>query len=212
MTEINIQALWGSNNRGDWVNALEHYWSPVKPSHVELERGMDTLDLERVRAMNAEEWFEFLLKDYFRWKYTAANRFASTTKHLKLQVEEWGVQKLHTFKDDIFQRAPDDVKAGLKAALQIGGLGTAGASGLLSLLFPALYGTVDQFVVKALLKVPDLEERDELLSMNPEGLTVTQGVILIEIMKRKAQQLNELFGTQEWTPRKVDMVLWAVRG
>jgi hypothetical protein len=104
------------------------------------------------------------------------------------------------------------VKAGLQAAMQIGGLGTAGASGLLSLLFPALYGTVDQFVVKALLQIPDLEERDELLSMNPEGLTVTQGVILIEIMKRKAQQLNELFGTQEWTPRKVDMVLWAVRG
>ncbi|HIK81794.1 MAG TPA: hypothetical protein EYF93_02680, partial [Planctomycetes bacterium] len=82
MTEINIQALWGSNNRGDWVNALEHYWSPVNPSRVELERGMDTLDLERVRAMNAEEWFEFLLKDYFRWKYTDARRFGSTTKYL----------------------------------------------------------------------------------------------------------------------------------
>jgi hypothetical protein len=123
-----------------------------------------------------------------------------------------GKEKLLSFRDDIFELAPGDIQRGLKATMQIRGLGTAGASGLLSLLFPALYGTVDQFVVKALLQIPDLPERHPLERMNPEGLTVTQGVILIEIMKRKAQQLNELFGTQEWTPRKVDMVLWAVRG
>ena len=211
MTEINIQALWDCSDRGAWVGALEHYWSFVKPTHEVLERQMDTLDPEKIRKMNADEWFEFLLNDYFRWKYTAANRYASTTKHLKLQVEEWGVQKLHSFKDDIFQLAPTDVKAGLKAAMQIRGLGTAGASGLLSLLFPALYGTVDQFVVKALLQVPDLPEREQLERMNPESLTVNQGVILIEIMARKAQQLNVQFDSQEWTPRKVDMILWAVR-
>ena len=211
MTEINIQTLWGSSNRGDWVNALERYWSRVDRGHVELERQMDSLDPEKIRKMNADEWFEFLLNDYFRWKYTAANRYASTTKHLKLQVEEWGVQKLHSFKDDIFQLAPTDVKAGLKAAMQIRGLGTAGASGLLSLLFPELYGTVDQFVVKALLQVPDLPERQQLERMNPEGLTVSQGVLLIEIMQRKAQQLNRQFEVNEWTPRKIDKVLWAVR-
>ena len=98
-----------------------------------------------------------------------------------------------------------------KAAMQIRGLGTAGASGLLSLLFPALYGTVDQFVVKALLQVPDLPQRQQLERMNPEGLTVSQGVVLIEIMIRKAQQLNVQFDSRDWTPRKVDMVLWAVR-
>jgi hypothetical protein len=211
MTEINIQALWDSSDRGAWVGALDHYWSFVKPTHEELERQMDTLDPERIRAMNADEWFEFLHKEYFRWKYTAANRYASTTKHLKLQVDECGVQQLHSFKDDIFQFAPTDVTAALKAAMQIRGLGTAGASGLLSLLFPALYGTVDQFVVKALLQVPDLPERHPLERMNPEGLTVSQGVVLIEIMACKAQQLNVQFDSQEWTPRKVDMVLWAVR-
>ena len=211
MTEINIQALWSSSDRGAWVAAFEHYWSFVKPTHQELERQMDSLDPERIRAMNADEWFEFLHKEYYRWKYTAANRYATTTKHLNAQVEEWGVQKLHSFKDDIFQLAPTDVKAGLKAAMQIRGLGTAGASGLLSLLFPELYGTVDQFVVKALLQVPDLPERQQLERMNPEGLTVSQGVVLIEIMQRKAQQLNQQFGTEEWTPRKIDKVLWAVR-
>ena len=211
MTEINIQTLWGSSNRGDWVNALERYWSRVDRGHVELERQMDSLDPEKVREMNADEWFEFLHKEYYRWKYTAANRYATTTKHLNAQVEEWGVQKLHSFKDDIFQLAPTDVKAGLKAAMQIRGLGTAGASGLLSLLFPELYGTVDQFVVKALLQVPDLPERQQLERMNPEGLTVSQGVLLIEIMQRKAQQLNRQFEVNEWTPRKIDKVLWAVR-
>ena len=211
MTEINIQALWDCSDRGAWVGALDHYWSLVKPTHEELERQMDSLDPERVRAMNADEWFEFLLTEYFRWKYTAPNRYATTTHHFQRQADEMGKEKLLSFKDEIFQLAPTDVKAGLKAAMQIRGLGTAGASGLLSLLFPALYGTVDQFVVKALLQVPDLSERQQLERMNPESLTVTQGVVLIEIMQRKAQQLNVQFDSQEWTPRKVDMILWAVR-
>jgi hypothetical protein len=36
-------------------------------------------------------------------------------------------------------------------------------------------------------------------------------VLLIDIMRRKAIDLNALFGTVEWTPRMVDMILWATR-
>ena len=45
---------------------------------------------------------------------------------------------------------PSDVGAALQTALAIRGLGTAGASGLLALLYPRDLTTVDQFVVKAL--------------------------------------------------------------
>ena len=89
------------------------------------------------------------------------------------------------------------------------GLGPAGASGLLAVLFPAKFGTVDQFVVHALRKVRRLPERDALKRMNAESLTVSDGVVLIEIMRRKAISLNELLKTSGWTPRKVDKVLWA---
>ena len=92
-----------------------------------------------------------------------------------------------------------------------GGLGPAGASGLLALLFPARFGTVDQFVVGALRRVRCLPERDQLERMKPESLTIAHGVVLIEIMRRKAVSLNELFNTSGWTPRKIDKILWAQR-
>jgi hypothetical protein len=49
----------------------------------------------------------------------------------------------------------------------------------------------------------------ELDNMNPEGLKIKDGIILVEIMKEKANELNKKFDTDFWTPRKIDMVLWA---
>ena len=85
-----------------------------------------------------------------------------------------------------------------------------GASGLLSLLFPVKFATVDQFVVKALRKAPALPGRELLDHMNPESLSLQDGVILIRIMKQKADELNNLFKTNYWTPRKIDIILWAI--
>jgi len=96
----------------------------------------------------------------------------------------------------------------LKAACEIRGLGTAGASGLLAVLFPAYFGTVDQFAVKALRKIPGLQESSSVAAMDPDSLKVKDGCILIRIMRRKAEELNRTFSTRKWTPRKVDMVLW----
>ena len=45
--------------------------------------------------------------------------------------------------------------------------------------------------------------------MNPESLTNNDGVILVEIMREKAEELNRNFNTDFWTPRKIDMILWS---
>ncbi len=50
----------------------------------------------------------------------------------------------------------DDTRETLLAAKKTPGLGFAGASGLLALLYPQKFGTVDQFVVKTLRNVPTL--------------------------------------------------------
>ena len=169
--ELNsFDRLWRSSQEEVWHEAVDDYWRLVKPTHMELERDLDQLDPERLQKMNAQEWFNFLHDEYFRWKYTAANRLATTTQHLKRQAEEKGEEILLGFRDDIFEQAPIDLNKGLKAAMQIRGLGTAGASGLLSLIFPEKYGTVDQFIVKRLLEVPDLPELEAVKKMNPEGL------------------------------------------
>ena len=95
-------------------------------------------------------------------------------------------------------------------ATSIRGLGTAGASGLLSILFPQHFGTVDQFAVKALCQIEDLPEIETIRSMNPEGLTIRDGVLLIKILRVKAADNNRLFGGDFWTPRRIDMVLWTL--
>jgi hypothetical protein len=200
--------MWNTNDLDLWQKALNRYWTFVKPSNLELEKEMDQLDAEAVRAMNSKAWFTFLLEKYFRWKYTAPNRYASTTKLLRTYVANNELPALHTIKERLFALDKDNIQQCLAVACSIRGLGTAGASGLLAVLFPNSFGTVDQFVVKALRKIPDLPERDLIAAMNPECLKLSEGTILIRIMRRKAEELNRISSLVKWTPRKVDMVLW----
>jgi hypothetical protein len=200
--------MWNTNDPEVWQKALNRYWTFVKPSNLALEKEMDELDAETVRMMDSKEWFGFLLEKYFRWKYTAPNRYGSTTKMLRSYAANNELAGLHAIKERLFAADKDNIQQCLALASSIRGLGTAGASGLLAVLFPAHFGTVDQFAVKALAKVPELPERDLIAAMKPESLKLNEGTILIRIMRSKAVELNRAFSTTKWTPRKVDMVLW----
>ena len=200
--------MWNTNDHDLWQNALNRYWTFVKPSNLALEKEMDQLDAETVKMMDPQAWFVFLLEKYFRWKYTAPNRYGSTTKILRTYAANNELAALHAIKERLFASDKGKIQQCLALASSIRGLGTAGASGLLAVLFPRLFGTVDQFAVKALAKIPELPERDLIVAMNPESLKLYEGAILIRIMRHKAAELNRAFSTTEWTPRKVDMVLW----
>jgi len=102
----------------------------------------------------------------------------------------------------------NNIRLGLEAASEIRGLGTAGASGLLALMYPEKFASVDQFLVKALRQVSGLPEAAALAVMKPENLTIRNGVLLIDILRRKAAELNRNLGSTDWTPRKLDKVLW----
>ena len=84
----------------------------------------------------------------------------------------------------------NDIAGGRKRAKQRHGWGTAGASGLLAVLEPEHFATVDQFVVKALASIQGLPEHDRILQMKPDSLTPQDGFVLISIMKSKACDLN----------------------
>ena len=114
-----------------------------------------------------------------------------------------------TSRDRVLGCENASIRDALRAAKEFGGLGPAGASGQLALLFPAKFGTIDQFAVCALRTVRCLPGRDELMRMKPKRLTIADGVVLVEIMRRKAVSLNEVFNTSDWAPRKVDKILWA---
>lgn len=208
---MSISDLWYSPDESAWNGALARYWHFVRPENLALERALDTLDLARLRGLNALDWYGFLRGEYFRWKYTAPNRYASTTNQLRRYLDNDGLQELDGIRQTLLQLDRKDIQGGLTAACRIHGLGTAGASGLLALMYPGAFATVDQFVVKALRQVAGLPESSVLERMNPEGLTVRHGVTLIDIMQRKATDNNRQFNTTRWTPRKIDMVLWGCR-
>ena len=205
---ITVDELWNSSDSWVWRKALERYWEFVKPANIALEHDMEALDLDTLRQLDSQGWYEFLRDRYFRWKYTAPNRYATATRYLYRYVENQMLVELHNIKFTLLSLKPSDIEYGLRTAQTIFGLGTAGASGLLALMYPSVFGTVDQFVVKALRTISNLPESEDLMRMKEDSLTISNGMILIRIMQRKAIEINRLFQTDEWTPRKIDKILW----
>jgi hypothetical protein len=205
---MNIADLWRSSESDAWGHALQRYWQFVQPRHVELERALDALDVNRLRGLTRQGWYNFLHDEYFRWKYTAPNRYATTTIQLRKYLDSGELNELENLRQQLLNLDRNDIRRGITTAKKIRGLGTAGASGLLSLIYPEHFATVDQFVVKALRLVPGLPEATALARMNPENLSVSDGVLLIGILTRKANENNQSFDTSAWTPRRIDMVLW----
>jgi len=205
---IPIADLWVSTSPKVWENALEGYWNLVQPQNLALEQSLDKLDLGLLRRMDANEWYEFLRDKYFRWKYTDRRRYRTTTSNLQRYDEDNELGELDQIRVRLLALDPDYIRSGLETAHAIQGLGTAGASGLLALMYPKHFGTVDQFVVKALRQVQGLPEAEALTRMKPGSLTIKDGVLLINILRRKAADNNRVFKSDAWTPRKLDKVLW----
>lgn len=205
---IGIDKLWNSSKAEAWEKALDRYWEFVKPTHIAIEREMESLDLDELRKLDSQGWYNFLHDRYFRWKYTAPNRYATTIRSLRTYKDSCQLEELYAIRSQILSLIYPDLEYGLRTAQAIRGLGVAGASGLLALMYPSVFGTVDQFVVKALRKVRGLPEADILIHMDEDSLATTDGVILIRIMQRKSAELNLLFHTEAWTPRKIDKILW----
>ncbi len=205
---MTINELWHSSNTHAWNQALERYMRFVKPADAELIRELEPLNLERIRELDAQGWYDFMFDKYFRWKYTAANRLATTRRSLSKYTENGRLDELLSIKERLLSFPKRDIKQGLLIATSIHGLGIAGASGLLTLMYPDQFGTVDQFVVKALREVEGLPQRAALERMNPEGLKLPDGEILIEIMRHKSAENNRIFTMACWTPKKIDEILW----
>jgi len=207
-----VRDVWNSHDSQVWREALGRYWSSgiIRPENMPLEKEFESLDPGEVQEMSPDAWYQFLLDKYFRWKYTAPNRYASTTKSLKeYRGLPSGMADLHGIKSEIFQFDQTNIGTGLVIACKIRGLGIAGASGLLAVLFPQRFGTVDQFALKALRGAGQLSEPPAGRKAKEETIGFTKAVAMIEIMRTKAIDNNRIFATDFWTPRRIDMVLWA---
>ena len=205
-----VSTLWNYGSEIAWHEALDYYYALLRVEERVLDRYMEDIDADEIAQLSVTEFYDFLYDKYFVWKYTAKNRLATTRKSLKRYVDENKLHELANIQQRLFSADRSDIRKCLTIATEIRGLGPAGASGLLSVLFPDNFGTIDQYVVKALKKVEGLSYTNELEKMNPDSLSINNGVLLIQILREQANRLNGKFDTSFWTPRKVDMVLWAI--
>lgn len=206
-----IANLWHNGTEEMWKAALKSYWDRFNDDQYRLEKEIDSIEVSDVASLSVYEFYDFLYQQYYPWKFTNKLFLSRNRKHLEKYLFDNEIDRLARIQKRLFNLDFADIKECLAVASSIHGLGTAGASGLLSILYPEQFGTVDKFVVYSLLKIDGLQEKDTISGMNPEALTLNNGVALIEIMRRKADELNRRFNTNYWTPRKIDMVLWAVR-
>ena len=205
----NLKLLWYYGSESEWKKALNYYDDMLGNEQKIIEDYINNIDADEVKKLNGNEFYEFLYHKYFVWKYTQKNRLATTRMNLEKYIDNDELSKLDNIKERLFSTSKADVAKCLEIATEIRGLGTAGASGLLAILFPQFFGTVDQFVVKSLCDIDHPIYKDVLNNMNPESLKNKDGVILIKIMREKATELNIQFNTDFWTPRKIDMILWS---
>ncbi|MBQ7897530.1 MAG: hypothetical protein IJ323_03820 [Clostridia bacterium] len=204
-----LKYLWYDGLEIQWQEALNAYYYMLGPEQRIIEDYINNVNVEEIHSLDEVEFYQFLYDKYFVWKYTAKNRLATTRKSLEKYIKNDELSILKSIKERLFSMPKDNIKNCLEIACEIYGLGTAGASGLLAILFPTNFGTVDQFVVKRLQEIDHPIYNFDLKNMNPENLKIKDGVVLVEIMREKATELNNKFNTDFWTPRKIDMVLWA---
>lgn len=205
---MKINEIWNSKEISVWKDALAKA-TEEKGRDNSIETKMSKLNVEYIQHLPVEDFYSFLHDDYFVWKYTAKHRLASTRNSLKKYEND--MNELREIQDGLFSFNLSDTESGLKTAIKIHGLGVSGASGLLALLFPSYFGTVDDMVIRALLTCDEYRDDAIIKAINRQDIEEDEAIYLIEQFKKKAHELNELSNEYCWRPRDIDVVLWHFR-
>ena len=206
---MEIKEIWNSKDENIWKIALEEYNTNIDKKILNIENEITQHDEESLGNLTPNDWFE-LLQKYFEWKYSS-NKVSYSNRVNDLGKNE--LTTLYTIKNYFLHTDKKEIEKNLQILIKISGLGISGASGLLALLYPEIYGTVDQFVIKSLDRTcmfPELEYVDpKCLSTSEKGIRLI--IHIIEILQEKANELNTIFKTEFWNPRKIDIILWKHR-
>ena len=205
---MKINEIWNSKEIRVWKDALAKATMETGRDDS-IETKMSKLNVEYIQHLPVEDFYSFLHDDYFVWKYTAKHRLASTRKHLKKHEKD--MDELREIQEELFNFDLSEIDKGLEIAHKIEGLGISGASGLLALLFPSYFGTVDEMVVRALLTCDEYRDDAIIKAINPQDIKRKDAVYLIEQFKKKAHELNVLSNEYCWRPRDIDVILWHFR-
>jgi hypothetical protein len=210
---VDIDNLWALRDENEWLDALNRYWAnPAVCKNRDIEQFMHKVDLEYVRRLGPRQWYDFLNK-YFRWKFTGNPLHERLTDLDKNSFEHLFSAKRSLAAIDGLDLADSGKCLNLVKSPQIRGLDYPGASGLLALIFKEWFGAVDHLVLESLCKVESLPEKRRIREIRAwvkikKDWRASDAVLVIDIIRRKAVQLNAWFGTNRWTPHKIAMILW----
>ena len=220
---MKFKEIWNSKDEGVWRKfETDIYRERVikqaknkTDKQLLLEDKLEEITISEFLKMNVEDFYVFLLNDFITWKYTACNINSIVKVYLK-EYENYGLNTLenilqelkHFIKNISTCEETDYIKHGLQILINIKGIGVAGASGLLALLLPEYFGTVDQFAIK---NIQSLDCFNILKDANPYNISLKYAIELGKIYLEKAKELNSEFENNYWTPRKIDKVVWAYR-
>ena len=210
---MDINNLWESQDENNWIDALDRSWAnPTVSKSRDTEPFMHKVELEYIQRLDMQEWYDFLNK-YFRWKFT--------DNHLHerlMDLDKNSFEHLFSVKGSLLALDKLDLVDSRKClnlvrSPRIRGLDYPGASGLLALIFEEWYGTVDRCVLESLRRIESLPEKPRIGEIRAwvkiqKDWRESDAVLIIDIMRRKAAQLNRWFGTNKWTPRRIAMILW----
>ena len=204
--EWNIVKLWNSFDEGAWNFAeSELYDCRVREGRwdIELERELEQDGLrDRIATMSPEKFYAWLRGKYYPWKFGFRNQ-----RHLEAHCRQWRTDHHRGSTASTYPPQWPFIGEMIETVTRISGLGVKAASGLLALTHPERYATVDVRVLQSFYAIGmfnDVRESD---------IKVEAAVEMIEAMRAKARELNAAFGNiNQWTPREIDRVLWAVRG
>jgi len=217
MCNIDTEAiirLWNSTDEADWIRTATYdYMQQVlhhNPNNGNLENYMDNLNVEPVLA-NSESFFTFLHDRLFPWKFSQGNILEANLNRLNAMNavnREYAYNRMrelcHSLNglctNDIYQS--DLIYNALSIHNYIDGMGVACASGMLSVMFPRLFGTVDRFVRISLCAAGIMEP-----TANPEcDIDIDEAVRMENIMIGKSLS----FENENITPRVIDKALWTM--
>ena len=62
---MNFITFWDSGSELEWRQALDRYWTYVKPDNMEIEREMADLNRRSVQSLQPKAFYDWLYNKYF---------------------------------------------------------------------------------------------------------------------------------------------------
>ncbi len=181
-------------------------------THSEIEIKFDNYNEITFQNMDNREWLTFIRDEYQTWKHTNGMVRAK----LKRIVSEVDGQIICEIHSTLLSSDKVDIQNNLQLFCDLPGFGPPSASGVLSLMFPTHFGTVDRRVIGTFKQCQNSDIRDRLAKLidryerNSGNMwfSVPEAALVIQVYRDAAEELSRRSGVT-WTPRMVDKALWS---